>query len=55
MEIEYFVTPGEDDEAFTHWKSESERYLTEVLGLKKENVKFVPIKDEELPHYSKQA
>jgi hypothetical protein len=31
MEIEYFVTPGEDDEAFIMWKSESQRFLTEVI------------------------
>ncbi len=55
MELEYFVTPGEDDAAFAEWKSESNRYLTEVIGLKSENVKFVPIKKEELPHYSKEA
>lgn len=55
MEIEYFVTPGEDDAAFAIWKSESERFFTEVLGLKSENIRFTPIKQEELPHYSKQA
>lgn len=55
MEIEYFVTPGEDDEAFTLWKSESERFFIEVIGLKSENIRFSPIKKEELPHYSKQA
>jgi len=55
MEIEFFVTPGEDDTYFQIWKSESERFLTEVIGLEKENVRFVPIKKEELPHYSKEA
>jgi glycyl-tRNA synthetase len=43
MEIEYFVTPGEDDEAFKLWKSESEK------------IRFTSIKKEELPHYSKEA
>ena len=55
MEIEYFVTPGEDDSAFALWKNESERFFLEVLGLQKENVKFIEIPAEELPHYSKQA
>ncbi len=55
MEIEYFVTPGEDDEAFKLWKAESERFFLEVIGLKAENIRFTPIKQEELPHYSKQA
>jgi hypothetical protein len=31
MELEYFVTPGEDDEAFKLWYNESLRYLTEVV------------------------
>jgi len=55
MEIEYFVTPGEDDEAFSLWKSESEKFFTEVIWLNQENIRFTPIKQEELPHYSKQA
>ena len=55
MELEYFVTPWEDDEAFSLWKSESERYLVDIIWLKKENIRFTPIKKEELPHYSKEA
>ena len=55
MEIEYFVTPWEDDEAFKLWKWESERFLTEVIWLSKENIRFVSIKKDELPHYSKEA
>lgn len=55
MEIEYFVTPGEDDAAFQEWKAQSHRYFTEILGLKDENLRFTPIKQEELPHYSKEA
>jgi len=55
MEIEFFVTPWDDDEYFKLWKSESERFFIEVLWLAKENVRFVEIKKEELPHYSKQA
>ncbi len=55
MEIEYFVTPWDDDTAFETWKNESNRFLTEIVWLKTENVRFVPIKKDELPHYSKQA
>lgn len=55
MEIEYFVTPGEDDEAFKLWKSESEKFFTQIIGLKAENIRFTSIKKEELPHYSKEA
>lgn len=55
MEIEYFVTPWEDDEAFIHWKEESKRFFTEVIWLDSKNIRFTPIKQEELPHYSKEA
>lgn len=55
MEMEYFVTPWTDDEAFKHWYDESFRFFTKVLWLKEENVRFKEIKKEELPHYSKQA
>ena len=55
MEIEYFVTPWEDDEKFIHWQKESKRFFVEIIWIKEENVRFNPIKKEELPHYSKQA
>jgi len=55
MELEYFVTPGDDDAAFQLWKSESQRFFTEVIGLSSENIRFTPIKQDELPHYSKEA
>ncbi len=55
MEIEYFVEPWKDDEAYALWKWESKRFLTEVVWLDEENIRFTPIKKEELPHYSKEA
>ena len=55
MEIEYFVTPGEDDAAFAMWKAESKRFFTDVVGLDESKLRFTPIKKEELPHYSKEA
>lgn len=55
MEIEYFVTPGDDDAAFLIWKAESQRFFVDVLGLNPDNIRFTPIKAEELPHYSKEA
>ncbi len=55
MEIEFFVTPGNDDEYFKVWKDESERFLTKIVWLAQENIRFVEIKKDELPHYSKQA
>lgn len=55
MEMEYFVVPWTDDEAFKHWYDESFRFFVEVLWFDKEKVRFKEIKKEELPHYSKQA
>lgn len=55
MEIEYFCEPWTDDALFAEWKSESERFFVEILGLNKDKVRFKPIKKEELPHYSKEA
>ena len=55
MEIEYFVTPWEDDEMYKHWKEKSNDFFVKILWLKKENIRFSPIKKEELPHYSKEA
>jgi len=55
MEMEYFVTPGEDEEAFSLWYDNSEKFFTEVLKLNPEKVRFKEIKKEELPHYSKRA
>lgn len=55
MEIEYFVTPGDDDEAFTLWKENSRNFFVNIVGLNEEKIRFSPIKQDELPHYSKQA
>jgi len=55
MEIEYFVTPGEDDEAFKMWKENSKNFFEKTIWLNPENIRFSPIKKEELPHYSKEA
>lgn len=55
MEIEYFVTPWEDDEKYAEWKEKSQDFFTKIVGLKEENIRFMPIKQDELPHYSKQA
>jgi len=31
MEIEYFVIPGEDDEAFKMWKENSKNFFTNTI------------------------
>jgi len=55
MELEYFVEPWKDDEAFKLWKEKSKNYLTNIIWLNSEKIRFVEIKKEELPHYSKEA
>lgn len=55
MEIEYFCEPGTDGETFQLWHDEAYRFYTEILGLKKESVRFVEIPKDGLPHYSKRA
>src|SRR3989344_1580636 len=53
-ELEYFVKPGEDDEAFEGWLAYQQEFFVE-LGLKKENFKTVELPTEELAHYSKRT
>ena len=55
MEIEYFVEPGTDDEKYQEFKEKSENFFKNIIGLREENLRFVPIKKDELPHYSKEA
>ena len=55
MEIEYFVTPGEDDAAFAMWKENSRKFFVDLIWLDEEKLRFSPIKQDELPHYSKEA
>lgn len=53
MELEYFVKPGEDEEQFKYWRQFCMDFLTNDIGLKKENAHFRDHEKEELSHYSK--
>jgi len=55
IEIEYFCKPGTDEALFEEWLSEENRFFVDVLGFKKDNVRFVEIPKEGLPHYSRRA
>lgn len=46
MEMEYFCKPGTDEQFFDEWYNVSYGFFTEVLSLKKENVRFVEIPKE---------
>jgi glycyl-tRNA synthetase len=55
MEIEYFFDPEASkwEDIFAQWKKDSWAFLTEVLGLKAENLRFRDHEKDELSHYSK--
>jgi glycyl-tRNA synthetase len=53
MELEFFVKPGEDEKWFDYWVKERMKWYTEVLGVKKENLRIKEHKKEELAHYAK--
>jgi len=55
IEIEYFCRPGTDEQYFSQWHDGEFSFFTDVLGFKKEKVRFVEIPKEGLPHYSKRA
>ena len=53
MEMEFFVKPGEDEKFFEYWVAERMRWYTEVLGIKKENLRVSYQGKEDLAHYAK--
>ena len=53
-ELEYFVKPGEDEQAFEDWLSYQQEFFDE-LGIKKENIRTVELPKDELAHYSKRT
>lgn len=54
-ELEYFVKPGSDDEAFEDWLKYQQDFFINALGIKKENIKIVELPKDELAHYSKRT
>ena len=55
MEMQYFVTPGEDTAAMEYWRAERLRFWREVIGIKGENLRLRQHEPDELPHYAKDA
>ncbi len=55
MEMQYFVSPGEDEKFFDYWKSQRMSFLTKTLGLSKDKLKFSEHGPTELAHYAKAA
>jgi glycyl-tRNA synthetase len=54
MELEYFVKPGEDEEAFQHWVDAYVDWYT-ALGLSRDNIYLYEVPQAELAHYSKRT
>src|SRR5438046_5453604 len=55
MEMEYFVRPHQDEEAFDYWRKERLRWYTDVLGVNRERLRMYDHPKESLSHYSKQT
>jgi glycyl-tRNA synthetase len=55
MELEYFVRPNHDDEAFEYWRKERLRWYTDILGIKPERLRMYDHPKASLSHYSKQT
>lgn len=54
-EFEYFVKPGDDDQAYEEWLNYQQDFFINDLKLKKENIKKVELPKDELAHYSKRT
>jgi glycyl-tRNA synthetase len=52
MEMEYFCEPGTQSDWFTFWVDYCMKWLTETIGLKKENLRIREHAKEELSFYS---
>ena len=55
MEMQYFVKPGSEDEAFTEWKDKRMAWYREHLGIRSERLRFSEHGPDELAHYAKTA
>ncbi len=55
MEMQYFVTPGEDEKWFDFWKRERFDFLINKVGLDRESVRWEEHGPNELAHYAKAA
>ncbi|MDD4358886.1 MAG: glycine--tRNA ligase, partial [Candidatus Pacebacteria bacterium] len=52
MEMEFFVKPGEHEKWFEYWLNERIKWYTNVLGIRKENLRIKETPKEDLAHYA---
>ena len=55
MEMQYFVKPGNDNEAMAEWKQKRKKFYIETLGINEKNIRFHEHGKSELAHYAKEA
>ncbi len=55
MEIEYFIEEKNWKDSFEMWRNQMLSWMTNVLGLKKENIHELDVPKNELAHYSKKT
>ena len=55
MEMQYFVKPGTDNEAFGEWKNKRLNFYLDKLGINKDKLRFHEHGSNELAHYAKEA
>ncbi len=55
MEIEYFTKESLWEDSFEHWRSQMQAWMTNDLGLDKNNIHELDVPKSELAHYSKKT
>jgi glycyl-tRNA synthetase len=55
MEMQYFVKPGTDSDAFEKWKTKRLNFYHDILKINKDKIRFHQHLDNELAHYAKEA
>ena len=55
MEMQYFVKPRTDNEAFGHWKDKRLNFYLDNLDINKDKLRFHEHDSNELAHYAKEA
>lgn len=54
MEMQYFVKPGTDEEAYESWRNERLAWHKSI-GIREQNLRFLPHPPDKLAHYAKAA
>ena len=54
-EMQFFVTPGSDEDWFEHWREARMQFHQETLGIRAESLRFSEHGPDELAHYAKRA